>query len=191
MDGSGAGAPRPREPPCRVERGTVMDFERVNTVVGIVSGLLSCLACLCGLALALCKFSRARLARVGALAAFLACGLGAVTWVVFAPAPPAATGLEGPAGAGDPAAPAHPAPKGCPDACVAYSGDGRLMATANADFTIALVEVASAEQVASLQGHGEPVRVLAFAPGGRLLASGGKRGRVHLWDLDSGREARC
>jgi WD40 repeat protein len=39
-----------------------------------------------------------------------------------------------------------------------------------------------------LRGHSGRVRSLAFAPGGRMLATGGGEGLLRLWDLDRGRE---
>jgi WD40 repeat protein len=41
---------------------------------------------------------------------------------------------------------------------------------------------------ALLRGHTAPVSCLAFAPDGKLLASGGKDGTVRLWDVTAGKE---
>jgi WD40 repeat protein len=83
---------------------------------------------------------------------------------------------------------------------VAFSPDGRLLASGSLDRTIKLWEVASGSEVRSLYGQADWVRSVAFSPDGKLLASGscGKRrgfgyciqGEIKLWDVASGREVR-
>jgi WD40 repeat protein len=41
---------------------------------------------------------------------------------------------------------------------------------------------------AVLRGHTAEVESIAFAPDGKILASGGKDGTLRLWDLASGKE---
>ena len=40
-------------------------------------------------------------------------------------------------------------------------------------------------------GHTEQVECLAFAPDGKLLASGSEDGTVRLWEIGTGKEAKC
>jgi hypothetical protein len=70
---------------------------------------------------------------------------------------------------------------------VAFSPDGKALATAGYDNVVRLWDVASGQQRATLSGHRERLLSLAFSPDGRMLASGGTDA-VKLWDVSSGRE---
>ncbi|MFE9630857.1 helix-turn-helix domain-containing protein [Streptomyces sp. NPDC006463] len=64
-----------------------------------------------------------------------------------------------------------------------YSPDGRLLATAEADHTVRVWDVAERRVVAAFAGHTETVFSVAFAPDGRTLASAGSDGTIRLWDV--------
>jgi hypothetical protein len=69
---------------------------------------------------------------------------------------------------------------------VAFSPDGRLLASGSADKTIKLWEVATGSLVRTLSGHTDSVSSVAFSPDGRLLASGSSDNTIKLWDVASG-----
>jgi WD40 repeat protein len=66
---------------------------------------------------------------------------------------------------------------------VAFSPDGKLLASADTDGTVRAWNPATGQPVgAPLQtGIQDPVFVVVFSPGGKLLASGGLEGTVRVW----------
>jgi serine/threonine protein kinase/WD40 repeat protein len=67
---------------------------------------------------------------------------------------------------------------------VAFSPDGRQIATCGADHTVRLWEAHRGAERAVLRGHPGWVGCVAFHPDGWCLASGGRQpGDVRLWDL--------
>src|SRR5205807_1665428 len=73
--------------------------------------------------------------------------------------------------------------------CVAFSPDSTQLASASYDQTVRVWDVQSGAEVARLSHPDKHLRVVAFSPDGRLVASALGR-TVHLWDLTTGQEAR-
>ncbi len=74
---------------------------------------------------------------------------------------------------------------------IAFSPDGKLLASASMDKTIRLWEVRSGNQIKVLQGGKFPVEDVprtgvAFFPDGKMLASCGADENVILWDIETG-----
>jgi WD40 repeat protein len=73
---------------------------------------------------------------------------------------------------------------------VAFSPDGRLLATASNDKTARLWDPATGEHRRTLTGHDDKVYGVAFSPDGRLLATASRDGTAWLWDPATGRRRR-
>ena len=73
---------------------------------------------------------------------------------------------------------------------LAFSADGKTLASAGADETVKLWDVAKGEVRLTFGRHGAPVYCAAFSPDGKTVASSGGDRKVRLWDAATGKELR-
>src|SRR5579871_543201 len=69
---------------------------------------------------------------------------------------------------------------------VAFSPDGKLLASGSVHDTVRLWDLATGAALQTLKGHQDRVVAVAFSPDGKLLASGSDDGTFKLWDLATG-----
>ncbi len=73
---------------------------------------------------------------------------------------------------------------------VAYSADGRLIASSGDDNVVKIWDASSGNLIKTLRGHGGRVRSCDFSLDGRFLVSGGHDALAKVWSLDGYREIR-
>jgi WD40 repeat protein len=73
---------------------------------------------------------------------------------------------------------------------VAWSLDGRWLASGSDDRTVRVWEAESGQELLRLEGHTKSVNSVSCSPDGRWLASGSDDNSVRIWDAETGRERR-
>src|SRR5689334_1715478 len=73
---------------------------------------------------------------------------------------------------------------------VAFSPDGKLLASGDFEKIIKLWDFASGKELRELKGHTGPVYCVAFTPDGKTLASSSHDQTIRLWDVADGKMIR-
>ena len=71
---------------------------------------------------------------------------------------------------------------------LAYSPDGRTLASGSSDRTVRMWDTSTGEAGPVMRGHVHEVYAVAFSPDGRYLASGGRDQTIGIWDAKTGQQ---
>ena len=73
---------------------------------------------------------------------------------------------------------------------VAFSPDGRRLATSSKDRTVKIWDMENGHELLTYKGHRDHVRALAFSPDGKAIASAGAEADIKIWDPLTGNDVR-
>src|SRR5437763_6982763 len=75
---------------------------------------------------------------------------------------------------------------GLPVWCVAWSPDGKRIASGGVDKTVQVWDPVTGRTLLTYRGHTEKVQVAAWSPDGKYIASGSDDTTVQIWDATTG-----
>src|SRR5438445_3760580 len=73
---------------------------------------------------------------------------------------------------------------------IAFSPDGRLIASIGGDAALKLWEVSTGRELRTLKGHSAGLTSVAFSPDSKIVASASNDTKIKFWDVISGEELR-
>jgi len=73
---------------------------------------------------------------------------------------------------------------------VAFSSNGKYLATASVNYEVQLWKFPNAEKIHTFDGHTGAVLCVSFSPDNKMIASGSDDGTIRLWDIEKGKPIR-